>query len=232
VDAQVTAALISGAAVILAAGVGLLAARRSRPTAEADKRSKVPVTERLKFVDVAVDVSTHDWHEGQRGRTPATHDARWYITRYTFNEGADLPIVATLLNTGDVPIVVSRIGVEVVAAYNSWGTGRYYGDAPRARPIESIGQYELRLAASDEVARGIDRVMAQDPDSDDWLDIGALRSVVLRKPIYVEPAAPFTYTTNLKRYDEDMSTDAVLRLWIQTDSGEVRSDDILVTFGR
>ena len=135
VDAQVTAALISGAAAILAAGVGLLVVRRSRNIAEADKRSRVPVTERLRFVDVTVDVSTGDWHEGQRLRAPATRDARWYITRYSDDVGADLPIEATLLNTGDVPIVVSRIGVEVVAAHNSWYTGRYYGEAPRASPI-------------------------------------------------------------------------------------------------
>ena len=227
-----TAALISGSAVILAAGVGLLVARRTGTTAEADKHSRAPVTERFKFVDVAVDVSTHDWHEGQRLLGPVTRDVRWYITRSSDNVGADLPIRATLLNTGDVPIVVSRIGVEVVAAHNSWYTGRYYGQAPRASQIESIGQYELRLPGANDIARGIAAVMAMDPDSDEWLNMGALCSIVLPEPIYVEPAAPFAYTTNLKRYDEGMSTDAILRLWIQTDSGELRSDDILVVFGR
>ena len=243
-NAQVIAALITGSATILAAVVSLLLARRRSRTAEsdkggrtteADKPSTAPLTERLKFSDVAVDVSTKYWREGKRLRFPPALEARWYITKQSFDEGADLPLRATLLNTGDVPIVVSRIGVEVVKAHNSWSTGIYYGTAPKASPIKSSGHYELRLPSDNDIAEGIRAVMHLDPDSeeaDKWYDIGALCSIVLPEPMYLPPAAPFMYTTNLKQYDEGMPTDAVLRLWIQTDSGGLRSDDILVTFGR
>lgn len=239
-NGQVIAALITGSATILAAVVGLLVARRRGRTAEADKPSTAPVTERLKFSDVAVDVSTKHWYEGQAvwaGSTqpPEPRDARWYIAKSGFDEGADLPLRATLLNTGDVPIVVSRIGVEVVKAHKTWYSGIYYGIAPGASPIDSSGQYELRLPRDKNVGEGVSAVMGLDPDSEEadrWYEIGALCSIVLPNPLYVPPAAPFMYTTNLKQYDDGMPTEAVLRLWIQTDSGEVRSDDILVTFGR
>ena len=236
-NGQVIGALITGSATILATVLGVLITRRRGRTPEADKPSTSPVTERLKFSDVAVDVSTKYWYEGQAGSTqpPEPRDARWYIAKSGFDEGADLPLRATLLNTGDVPIVVSRIGIEVVKAHKTWYSGIYYGTAPSASPIDSSGQFELRLRTMNDVARGVGAVMDLDPDSDEadkWYEIGALGSMVLPKPMYVPPGAPFMYTTNLKQYDDDMPTEAVLRLWIQTDSGEVRSDEILVTFGR
>ncbi|WP_428339391.1 hypothetical protein [Mycobacterium sp.] len=236
---QLIAALITAGASLLVAGAGALVAIRRSRTRKSDETSRALVINRLKFVDVAVDARSQNWRDDStphgRVRVPEPNEARWCIAKSDFDEGADLPIRATLLNTGDSPIVVSRIGIKVIKAHNSWYSGVYYGTAPRARPIESSGHYDLRLDSARDVATRVGAVMNLDPDSaeaDQWYEIGALCAIALPKPMYLPVAAPFSYTTNLKRYDKGMPTEAVLRLWVHTDSGELLSDDVLVTFGR
>ena len=241
-DAQVTAAIITSSATVLAALVGVVVIRNRRRSrggasdavteADSPRRSAVPLSERLRFVDLSVDESTDDWYEGVRDLGRTERDAGWYITRSSFDEGADLPIKATLLNSGDTPIVISRIGVEVVEAHNSWYTGRYYGQAPKAHEITAIGSYPLDLLSSAEIAAGAQTVMGADPDLDQWFAINGVCSLALRKPIYIEANGPLVYVTNLRDYDRGMPNDAVLRLIVFTDSGELRSGEILVTFGR
>jgi hypothetical protein len=234
-NAQVTASIIGGAATIVAAVIGVAVVRRSGKAS--DKEPPASVAQSIAFADVSIDPDAKsDWSDGSGtdSRVGGVEwEAQWRFRRVGYDEEADLPLRVTLRNKGESPIVVTRIGVEVVLGHNEWYTGIYYGQAPKARKIRSVGAYDLRLGDDKVLASAISRVMRVDPDSDEgWIDVDVVCAKVLPKPLFVEGQAPLVYTLNLKGYDKGMPTHAVLRMWLCTDAGELRSDDIVVTFGR
>lgn len=240
-NTQVLVALIGAGGAIVAAVIGTAAAlsRRAKPGPAASTHAalksvgaKAPV---LTFVDVSL-VPGSNWQEGPQHWWPvetaldqAERSARWYFRRPRQIEDSDLPLEATVINNGTNPVIISRVGVEVVANMNVWYSGQYYGQAPRAKAVDIAGAYELSLPASAKIKAS----MNADPDDDlTWFDIGETYGVPLADPMYLEHGVPFRYTLNLKHYDRGMATHTILRLWLRSSVGEIRSDEISVIFGR
>lgn len=245
-DAQLAAAIIGGVATIGAALIGALVVRRraEREPKPAPGTLPAAITEEaagaLEFVDVSVEPDS-DWTDAPRpelsgleraGQPLRSPTARWAIHKLGYDKGADLPLRVMLRNVGTAPVLVSRVGVELVAGMNAWYTGMYYGDAPDARVIDTLGAYELNLGHDPAVRAEVQRVMDVDPDESRWLDLNARCHLALPKPILVEAQAPLVYVLNLKQFDKGMPTHSVLRLWIVADGHETRSDEIGVIFGR
>jgi hypothetical protein len=239
-DTQVIAAIIGAGGAVVAAAVGVAAvwSKRDRPSAsvknEVGGTAAKETVQSVAFVDIKIaTVVGVEWYEGKEIVPAATQglyqpSAGWYFHKADFNQGADLPLEATVLNSGNGPIVISRVGVKLVKGINSWYSGKYYGTAPQAERIEISGSYEIRLPESP----GVRAIMSADPDEDTWRDIGEICGIPLADPLYLRPGVPFRYTLNLKRYDVGMPTHTVLRLWLRTNAGEVTSGDILAVFGR
>jgi hypothetical protein len=234
-DAQVLVALIGAGGAVLAAIIGARAVLSGRPKPSAllpDSAALEPhdtVALGATFVDVSLVAGSQYWiEEPQPTLDSFERRARWYFRRPRQVEGSDLLLEATVVNSGPGPIIISRVGVELVAGLNVWGGGEYYGTAPTAQAIGLDGAYELRLPPSEKIRAFSER----DPDEMAWYEIGETYGVSLTDPMYLEYGTPFRYTLNLKEYDHDMANHTIVRLWLRTSSGEVRSDDISIVFRR
>jgi hypothetical protein len=242
--AQVTTALaVVTAGVSACAFVARWAARPSsggQAEGEGVAGDRVDRSHGLSVVDITLSPETKNWREskeplllsGQR-IDPRGQDARWIFHSTTFDQKVDLPLIATGLNRGTGAVVISRLGIEVVAARNVWYSGKYYGIAPEAVEVRISGAYDISLPDSNEVRDRIDELLQADPDETDlWWEIGGISSLPLPAPLYLEANAPFRFVLNIKQFDQGMSTHSILRIWLATSNGEVWSDEFAVVFGR
>jgi len=220
----ILAAVITGAATVVAAAISFGAARRSRRIS----RDTQPAD--LEFVDITLGETTPRYWKQMTAPNLKWYEkeAHWYFESIDQFEGQDLPLEVTVLNKGADPIVISRVGVELIAGYNAWGSGKYYGFVPQAEEIELTNSYEIVMPQSSKR----DACMGQDPDEEEWCQIGEIYQVILPKPVYLQSMAPFRFSLTVKRYDLGTPTHTILRVWMQSGTNEFRSDEVSVIFQR
>jgi hypothetical protein len=235
VDPTIVAAIITAAATLGAAIIGVLAYRKHAHAAQAVSESEEEIRDHnaetgrapsVVFADVTVAPDAPYWHERRGPSAP-----RWPFVRLTTKyfqmweavEGADLPLDVTLFNKAPEPVVLTEVGIETVSvAHVPYGRA-IAGPVPEATRIKRAGAHDLQLPSL--FSRFSEKF---DPDEDVTVDVKEVVSTRLADPIYLEANAPYRYLLNLIAYDELMPNHAIVRLWARTTAGEVTSSEITV----
>lgn len=198
------------------------------------RRSEAPCP--LTFSVVRLDAAETNWVERPLADTPEWSDPRrtdpgsppfgepyshfFALARYM--EGADIVFDLVLQNRSSEPLILSHIGVQIIALHEDLGCDALLVMAaaddriaiPRAAPILISQCYELALPElrDNSAARALlgGRVQRE-------------VRLLLPDPIYFQSAAPYRFTLKLRHYQEHIPVDSVCAFVARSDRGDARS---------
>jgi hypothetical protein len=137
---------------------------------------------------------------------------------------ADPSFDVILFNPGEREASLLAVGVRVERVIHYSYTLPVAGDMPRAERLLTSEEYSVNMPDISSRVRHLDF-----DDSDTPAEINEL----VKKecdPYVLQPGARFRYTLSLRHYAECMPSDAILRLWFETNDGDKESHELYVRY--
>lgn len=155
-------------------------------------------------------------------------------------EPVDPSLDITLLNRSESPLLLTAVGVVIIAVA-SRGVRDVYGAAATRNPIAATLPVAARVERTEEYIVKIpdlntrlseyrEQIIEQDRHSahkDCCLDLNRLVRKQLPDPIYVQPLAPFRYSLWLNCSGASLPDYVLIQAWVDTNDGESRSEYLL-----
>lgn len=209
----------------------------------------------LDFAAIAIDPKNEYWAGGRtlRFTSPYPHEYPFGIDcKYEFHLaekviGADPTFDITIINTDRRPVLVTSIGVEIVSVgfLAPVIKGLVAGALPRAVKVEKHDSHTIMvpdiwslLAVNEKWVHWNEKWSSALGSLNDHpekglpglsktisIDLNHIVSIRPPEPLYLQREAPYRYGLVLKGY-VTMPAHVVLRMWILTNSGESRSEEI------
>jgi hypothetical protein len=208
----------------LVAGLKEIAHYEGAPSARTGEHRRQEMLAQVEFSRIAIANQSADWYEYEpppkRRTYPFDRHTSQYVRLEGWVQGTDLPFDVTLINRSAGVVLVTHLGVELVAVTHLFDNP-YKGEPPRAVKIKLEDAYEV------EPHRGLWSPGDINPDEDTWLDIGDISWVRLDDPVYLPADAPYRFVLNIPQCDAGFLSDhAILRLAIRSGDAELTSPDI------
>lgn len=190
----------------------------------------------LEFVNVKIADDNDNWAESNGVRFPCLYHEKTKPAMSKFSHMQYFSIVKGLANSTpsfDVllqnirgkDLTILAVGVRVVyVAYFSYQILGYAGDLPEARKLPVNETYVIEMPNINVSEEGLD----EDGDGGEEVDVLVKASC---EPYVLDAGAYFRYRILLDNWWERMPTNAVLRLWVLTGTGERESHELYVRYG-
>lgn len=180
----------------------------------------------LSFARVCVDPTDELWYEETSPSlpypSPFTAEPGQYIFLrdlfYAENGGIALNLDITLMNQSAAPIILNRVGIEIIAvAHIPDG----YGDGAPVK-IRKMDSYAIQLPDVRKM------LVEKFPGRDRWERIGPIAldlpvSISLRDPILIPSVTPYRFGLQLVDFTTKLPNHSLIRAWVLTDKGEAAS---------
>jgi hypothetical protein len=150
------------------------------------------------------------------------------VFRNFCGEGYEPTFDIVIMSMTERPIVITGLGIEIIGVFSSPGAGGGGVGPPTSLKIEVQGAYELDMP-------DIFSEFVHLTDDYGRYDLQRLNRVVstrLIDPIYMQPQSVFRYKLMLKNFSASMPINNLIRLWVKTNDGDVRSRIIYMVNAR
>ncbi|KDB07242.1 hypothetical protein LIG30_3488 [Burkholderia sp. lig30] len=206
---------------------------RLKSTAEETAKSDEKA---LEFVNVKIADNNDDWAENDGVRFPCLYHENTKLAMSKFSRmqyfsiknglSDSTPSFDVLLhNIRERDLTILAVGVRVVyVAHFSYQILGYAGDLPEARKLPMNETYVIEMP----------KIGVSDVELDEDGDGGEAVNVLVKascEPYVLEAGAYFRYRILLNNWWGRMPTNAILRLWVLTGTGERESHELYVRYG-
>jgi len=194
----------------------------------------------VQFANIDIDKEQHAWNEarGQRStysrdgdpqynlfdeQAPRSHSYPWnrrarrYFWLNLFVDKTSPRFDVTLANRTGALVLLSAVGVDVICVTHDWKNPAFGGDVPTSEPV--LRAEDVRIVLPDFEQLLGRRIWREDV----WTDVHQVVQTPLENPVALPPGGLYRYTLCLDGWVGDVPNHLVLRLWAQTDGGQIRS---------
>jgi hypothetical protein len=170
---------------------------------------------RLVFANIGIEATNGYWVEANRPPGYPFHDeAIQYFTLTEFVSGAEPSFDVTLLNMASTPMILTKIGIEILSVASI----SYAHGYPKPVKIKRTDAYAVEMPhlcrRSPESAEEFFLARPQP------IEVNQFALTRITDPIYLEALAPFRYSLTLTKYSKRMPNNVLMRLCVTTNHGQ------------
>jgi len=174
------------------------------------------------FANIAIDPENEYWGESERDRNDIFGDREYFqyfhLTKFVFD--ADPSFDITLMNTTTEPMILTDIGIEIVCVTQVI----YVYGIPTSAKVKVSDAYIIDIPNIRSKIKGREDKWGDLPPT----DVNELVSIHIPDPIYLQAKAPYRYRLFLRNYCGHVPNYAIIHMWLRTNQGQVRSQEILI----
>ncbi len=233
-------AFATGLLVVIIKWQTIQANRIKKQNLQADWRERSAKRDRaaggMRFEKIRVDTKNRYWREWEPSSSTAivspaaccpssfSANCKQFFRISQVVSHADPSFDVILFNPGEREVSLLAVGVKVERVIHYSYTLPVAGDMPRAELLLTSEEYSVNMPNISSRVRHLDF-----DESDTPAEINELVKKECN-PYVLQPGARFRYTLVLGHYAGNMPSDAVLRLWLETNDGDRESHEIYVRY--